>query len=64
VGLESQLRALSPEQTLSRGYAIVRSSKGQVIRSSQDLKLGQVLAISLARGAASVEVQGLERSEE
>jgi len=59
--LEAQLRALSPGQTLSRGYAIVRSSQGHVIRSSQDLKLGQVVEISLAKGSASVQVQGLER---
>ena len=59
--LEAQLRALSPGQTLSRGYAIVRSTQGHVIRSSQDLKLGQVVEISLAKGSASVQVQGLER---
>lgn len=64
LGLEAQLRALSPEQTLSRGYAIVRSQQGQVIRSSQDLTLGQVLEISLAKGAASVQVRGLERPED
>jgi exodeoxyribonuclease VII large subunit len=64
MGLEAQLRALSPEQTLSRGYAIVRSTQGQVIRSSQDLKLGQIVEISLAKGAASVQVQGLDRSDD
>jgi exodeoxyribonuclease VII large subunit len=64
MGLEAQLRALSPEQTLSRGYAIVRTSNGQVIRSSQVLKLGQVLEISLAKGAATVQVQGLEGSDD
>ena len=64
MGLEAQLRALSPEQTLSRGYAIVRSTQGQVIRSSQDLKLGQIVEISLAKGAASVQVQSLDRSDD
>jgi exodeoxyribonuclease VII large subunit len=64
MGLEAQLRALSPEQTLSRGYAIVRNTQGQVIRSSQDLKLGQIVEISLAKGAASVQVQGLDRSDD
>lgn len=64
VGLEAQLRALSPEHTLSRGYAIVRSTQGQVIRSSQDLKLGQIVEISLSKGAANVQVQGLEHSDD
>jgi exodeoxyribonuclease VII large subunit len=64
LGLEAQLRALSPEQTLSRGYAIVRSQQGHVIRSSQELKVGQVLDVSLAKGAASVQVQGLDRSDD
>jgi len=64
VGLEAQLRALSPEHTLSRGYAIVRSTQGQVIRSSQDLKLGQIVEISLSKGAATVQVQGLEHSDD
>lgn len=64
VGLEAQLRALSPEHTLSRGYAIVRSTQGQVIRSSQDLKLGQIVEISLSKGAATFQVQGLEHSDD
>jgi exodeoxyribonuclease VII large subunit len=64
VGLEAQLRALSPEQTLSRGYAIVRTTQGHVIRSSKELKLGQVLEISLAKGSTSAQVQGVKRSED
>jgi len=59
-GLEAQLRTLSPEQTLSRGYAIVRTQEGQVVRSSQDLQTGQVLKVSLAKGAATALVQGLD----
>jgi exodeoxyribonuclease VII large subunit len=64
MGLEAQLRALSPEQTLSRGYAIVRTAKGQVVRSSQELKLGQVVEINLAKGAATAQVQGLGGSDD
>jgi exodeoxyribonuclease VII large subunit len=59
-GLEAQLRTLSPEQTLSRGYAIVQTLEGQVVRSSQDLQRGQVLKVSLAKGAATAQVQGLD----
>ncbi len=62
-GLEAQIRALSPEQTLGRGYAIVRSHDGRVVRSNHDLQLGQVLEVSLAQGATSVQVQKLYNPE-
>ncbi len=62
-GLEAQIRALSPEQTLGRGYAIVRSHDGRVVRSNHDLHLGQVLEVSLAQGATSVQVQKLYNPE-
>ena len=59
VGLEAQVRALSPEQTLGRGYAIVRRQDGRVVRSNHDLTLGQVLEVSLAQGATTVQVKKL-----
>ena len=62
-GLVAQLRTLSPEQTLGRGYAIVRSHEGRVVRSSQELQVGQMLEVSLATGATSVQVQQLHRPE-
>lgn len=59
--LEAQLRALSPEQTLSRGYAIVRNRQGEVVRSYLDLKNEDVLEVSLAQGEATVHVQEIRR---
>ncbi|MBK0297016.1 exodeoxyribonuclease VII large subunit, partial [Bacillus sp. S34] len=35
--LTARLRALSPRDTLRRGYAIVQTSDGGVVRSSEDL---------------------------
>lgn len=55
--IAAQLRALSPEQTLSRGYAIVRTRQGKVVRSYLDIKLEDTLEVSLASGEATVLVQ-------
>ena len=62
--LHAQLRALSPEQTLSRGYAIVRTPQGRVVRSSEEVKIGEALDVSLASGSASVQVQALKHGQE
>lgn len=54
--LEAQLRALSPEQTLSRGYAIVRTQEGKVVRESSDVQIGETLGVDLAEGSLTVKV--------
>jgi len=64
MALSAHLRALSPEQTLSRGYAIVRTPDGRVVRSSHDVELGASLELKLAAGAASVQVQELRHFED
>ena len=38
--LRNHLRALSPQRTLDRGYAIAQSADGQVIRSADDAPAG------------------------
>lgn len=63
VSLEAQLRTLSPDQTLSRGYAIVRDQKGRVVSSYRDIELNELLELSLASGSASVQVQDLRKEE-
>lgn len=64
VALSAQLRALSPEQTLSRGYAIVRKPDGRVLRSSHEVAPGASLELRLAAGAASVLVQEVRHADE
>lgn len=54
--LEAQLRALSPVQTLSRGYAIVRTQEGRVVRETSDVQNGETLGVDLARGSLTVKV--------
>ena len=58
VDLRSQLRALSPQRTLDRGYAIAQLPGGAVLRSSADAVPGTLLLLTLADGAASATVTG------
>ena len=54
--LRSQLRALSPQRTLDRGYAIAQLPGGAVLRSSADAVPGTPLLLTLADGTASATV--------
>ena len=58
--LEAQCRALSPEQTLSRGYSIVRSKNGKVVLSSLEINETEILEVSFALGVADVQVLALK----
>lgn len=48
--LRAQVKALSPQSTLDRGYAVVRDESGRVISDASKLKSGQMIAVRLARG--------------
>ncbi|MEX0913789.1 MAG: exodeoxyribonuclease VII large subunit [Demequina sp.] len=48
--LAASLRALSPQSTLDRGYAVVRDKDGQVIRDSTDVTAGDGVRVRVARG--------------
>ncbi|NQX11279.1 exodeoxyribonuclease VII large subunit [Microbacteriaceae bacterium VKM Ac-2855] len=56
--LHGQLRALSPQHTLDRGYAIVQSGSGAVVRSPDDAAAGERLVLTLAVGAVSATSSG------
>jgi exodeoxyribonuclease VII large subunit len=49
-GLRGQVRALSPQLTLDRGYAVVRDKDGHVLTEPKQAKSGQKLRITLAGG--------------
>jgi exodeoxyribonuclease VII large subunit len=55
-GLAANLRALSPQSTLDRGYSVVRSADGEVVRDAAGLDPGAAIAIRFARGSAGAEV--------
>jgi exodeoxyribonuclease VII large subunit len=51
------LRALSPTHLLERGFALVRSPQGQLVRSVSQLTLQQRLVLELADGRVTAEVR-------
>lgn len=48
--LRAQLRSLSPQSTLNRGYSVIRDEKGHVLADTAQIKVGQKLSIRLAKG--------------
>ena len=52
----ARVRALSPQATLDRGYAVVQLADGSIARDSAALKDGEKLRIRLAQGEASATV--------
>ncbi|MEV0268862.1 exodeoxyribonuclease VII large subunit [Hamadaea sp. NPDC050747] len=54
----ARLRALSPSATLARGYAIVQTPDGHVVRAAQEASAGDPLRVRLADGTLDVTVSG------
>ena len=52
--LASQLKTLSYEETLKRGYALVRGEDGKLVRSAQDAKQQASLQVTFADGDITV----------
>lgn len=55
--LSGRLRALSPQGTLSRGYAIVRTSDGGLVRDAAALAHGSRVEVEVAEGAFGARVE-------
>jgi exodeoxyribonuclease VII large subunit len=55
-GLAGRLRTLSPQATLARGYAIVRSEQG-IVRAAEALSPGERVDVELAEGAFGARVE-------
>jgi len=56
--LGSQVRALSPQSTLERGYAVVQRTDGRVVMDQGELRLGELLRVRVARGDFGVRTVG------
>jgi exodeoxyribonuclease VII large subunit len=52
----ARVAALSPAATLDRGYAIVQTTEGAVVRDSSDVATGDPLHVRLAKGHLAVTV--------
>jgi exodeoxyribonuclease VII large subunit len=55
-GIQGTLRALSPQGTLDRGYAIVRDVNQNVIKAVGQVKPGEVLTIRISDGEFTVRI--------
>jgi exodeoxyribonuclease VII large subunit len=58
--LAGRLRALSPQATLKRGYAIVRT-EGEIVRSTESVATGDRIAVELAEGSLAARVEETRR---
>ncbi|WP_035902456.1 exodeoxyribonuclease VII large subunit [Knoellia subterranea] len=56
--LRAQVRTLSPQSTLDRGYAIVQRVDGTVVHDPDDLEVAELLRVTVARGDFGVRTQG------
>lgn len=57
------LRALSPQRTLDRGYAVVTDPDGAVLRQAGALSPGDSVRIRLARGRVDAAVTGVKEDQ-
>lgn len=60
----ARVRALSPLKTLERGYAIVQTAEGHVVRDGAEVTGGQELAVRLAAGRLAVTVDSVSATGE
>ena len=56
--LRTQVRALSPQNTLNRGYAVARTVDGHVVKSPQQAPAGTALQLLLADGVLAATSDG------
>lgn len=58
----SKLEAMSPLKVLTRGYSMVQTEKGAVIRSIEQVEMGERIRIQLSDGSLSATVMNKEES--
>lgn len=58
--LASQLELLNPQRTLERGYAIIANERGDIVRKPGQIKAGQQLDITMAKGAAQITIKSIQ----
>jgi len=61
--LRGQVRTLSPQATLDRGYAVVLTQDGNIVREASTLTVGQKIAIRVAKGVVAATTDGIKEQE-
>ncbi|PBB09671.1 exodeoxyribonuclease VII large subunit [Kocuria sp. WRN011] len=59
--MRARVRALSPQQTLDRGYAVVQTKDGHVVTEADSVKAKQKLAVRLTSGELGVTVDSVSQ---
>ena len=54
--LSAKLDALSPLKVLSRGYSVVRNNDGEIIKDSNQVRIGDTIYVKLNKGEIQAEV--------
>jgi exodeoxyribonuclease VII large subunit len=62
--LAQSLQHLNPTSVLERGYSLVQTEEGHIVRNSGDLKIGEMLKVTFAVGNAHVKVDKTEADKE
>lgn len=62
--LRTALRTLSPQATLDRGYAVLRTAHGEVVRAAADVAVGDELTALVAAGRLQLAVNAAENDAE
>ncbi|MGB7816574.1 MAG: exodeoxyribonuclease VII large subunit [Methylotenera sp.] len=58
--LKNSVEQLSPQAVLARGYALVQTEKGEVVRSTSQIKLSDIVQIHFATGKATAKINKIE----
>jgi exodeoxyribonuclease VII large subunit len=56
-GLDRHAQSLSPQHVIERGFAVVRRLDGSVVRGPEQVRPGDLLELSVARGLISARVE-------
>ena len=57
IRLTAKLEAMSPLKVLGRGYSMVLSDAGHVVKSAAGLQKGDILTVRLSEGGVTAQVQ-------
>lgn len=57
VHLAASLDAMSPLKVLARGYSLVHRANGSIVKSSNDVKEGEIIKLNLSEGSLNCEVK-------
>jgi exodeoxyribonuclease VII large subunit len=59
-GLTQNLAHLNPQAVLERGYSIVAGSDGTIVQDARQVRLGDPVALTFARGGADATIDGVK----